>query len=268
MAEENRVAVITGGSSGIGAATALLFAQRGIRIALTYSGNAEGATSAVEACRAAGVDAVAVQSNVAEDAACRDLVSAVMDRWGRIDVLINNAGVTKSADQRNLDALDAEDFQRIYAVNLIGPYQMIRAALPALRAIGRGSVVNTSSIAGLSGVGSSIAYAASKGALNTMTLSLARSLAPEIRVNAVCPGFVDSEWWAKQHDPETIEKLRARARKTTPLGKVVTSEDVAEAIALLALGGASITGQLLAVENGMLLNIGQPLADARPGADQ
>jgi 3-oxoacyl-[acyl-carrier protein] reductase len=237
-------------------------AAKGLRIAATYSGNAEGAASVVAACEAAGVDAMALRSNVAEDADCREIVNEVLDRWGRIDVLVNNAGTTKSADQSNLDALDAEDFHRIYGVNVIGPYQMVRAALPALRASGRGSVVNTSSIAGISGIGSSMAYAASKGALNTMTLSMARSLAPEIRVNAVCPGFVDSEWWSKQHDEETTEKLRARARKTTPLRKVVTPEDVAEAIGLFALGGSSVTGQLMVIDNGMLLNIGQPLAAA------
>ena len=104
--------------------------------------------------------------------------------------------------------------------------------------------------------------AATKGALNTMTLSLARALAPEVRVNAVCPGFVDSEWWAKQMDEEKIEKLRERARATTPLHRVVTSEDVAEAIMLFALKGRSITGQLLVIDNGMLLNIGAPLRDA------
>ena len=262
MAEEQRVAIITGASSGIGAATARLFARDGVRVLATYGGNAAGAEAVVADCKAAGVDAVAMQGDVSDDAVCRAIAAAAEERWGRIDILINNAGTTKSANHADMDALSAEDFHRIYGVNVVGTYQMVRACKAALKASGAGAVVNTSSVAGLSGMGSSAAYAASKGALNTLTLSLARALAPEIRVNAVCPGFVDSEWWSKQHDEETIEKLRAGARAMTPLNRVVTSEDVAETIGLLALGGRSITGQLVTIDNGMLLAIGRPLAPA------
>ena len=258
MTTENRVAIVTGASSGIGAATARMLAQAGVKVAANYAGNADGAAAVVKACEEAGSEAIALQGDVSQDAVCRNIVNEVLDRFGRVDILVNNAGTTMSADMSDLDALDAADFQRIYGVNTIGVYQMVRAALPALKASGAGSVVNTSSIAGIAGIGSSMAYAASKGALNTMTLSLARSLAPEIRVNAVCPGFVDSEWWAKQHDEDTIEKLRERARATTPLKRVVSSEDVAEAIMLFALNGRSITGQLLVIDNGMLLTVGQP----------
>ena len=258
MTTENRVAIVTGASSGIGAATAKMLAEAGVKVAANYAGNAEGAAAVVRACEEAGSEAIALQGDVSQDAVCRSIVNEVSDRWGRVDILINNAGTTMSADMSDLDALDAADFQRIYGVNTIGVYQMVRAALPALKSSGAGTVINTSSIAGIAGIGSSMAYAASKGALNTMTLSLARSLAPEVRVNAVCPGFVDSEWWAKQHDEETIEKLRERARATTPLRRVVSSEDVAEAIMLFALHGRSITGQMLVIDNGMLLSIGQP----------
>lgn len=258
MTTENRVAIVTGASSGIGAATAKMLAEAGVKVAANYAGNAEGAASVVKACEDAGSEAIALQGDVSQDAVCRSIVNEVLDRWGRVDVLVNNAGTTMSADMSDLDALDAADFQRIYGVNTIGVYQMVRAALPALKASGSASVINTSSIAGIAGIGSSMAYAASKGALNTMTLSLARSLAPEVRVNAVCPGFVDSEWWAKQHDEAMIEKLRERARSTTPLRRVVSSEDVAEAIMLFALNGRSITGQMLVIDNGMLLSIGQP----------
>ena len=258
MTTENRVAIVTGASSGIGAATAKMLAEAGVKVAANYAGNAEGAAAVVRACEEAGSEAIALQGDVSQDAVCRSIVNEVLDRWGRVDILINNAGTTMSADMSDLDALDAADFQRIYGVNTIGVYQMVRAALPALKSSGAGTVINTSSIAGIAGIGSSMAYAASKGALNTMTLSLARSLAPKVRVNAVCPGFVDSEWWAKQHDEETIEKLRERARATTPLRRVVSSEDVAEAIMLFALNGRSITGQMLVIDNGMLLSIGQP----------
>ena len=258
---EERTAIVTGASSGIGAASALRLARAGVKVLVNYGGNTAGAEATVAACIDAGVDAFAMQGDVSDDATCRAIAKAAQERWGRIDILINNAGVTVSADHRELDALDATDFNRLYGVNLIGSYQMVRACLPLLQQATAASVINTSSIAGLSGMGSSIAYAASKGALNTMTMSLARSLAPEVRVNAVCPGFVDSEWWAKQTDEATIERLRARARATTPLNRVVTSDDVAEAIMLFALGGRSITGQMLTIDNGMLLNIGRPLAD-------
>ena len=259
---EERVAIVTGGSSGIGAATARGLARAGVRVVVNYAGNADGANAVVADCRAAGAEAQAVQGDVADDAACRAVAAAAMDRWGRIDVLVNNAGTTVSADHRDLDALDAGDFRRLYDVNLIGAYQMTRAAIAGLRASGNGSIVNTSSIAGVTGMGSSIAYAASKGALNAMTLALARSLAPEVRVNAICPGFVDSEWWARRHDEETIDKMRRRAADAAPLRRVAPSGEVAEAVLMFAIGSRSITGQLLVIDNGMSLNIGQPLADS------
>ncbi len=259
---EERVAIVTGASSGIGAATARGLAAAGVRVIVHYAGNADGAEAVVADCRAAGTEAEAVKGDIADDAACRAIAKAATDRWGRIDILVNNGGTTVSADARDLDALDGDDFRRLYDVNVIGTYQMTRAALPALRASGNGSVINTSSIAGLTGMGSSLAYAASKGALNTLTLGMARSLAPEVRVNAICPGFVDSAWWARRHDEETIEKMRQRSASSALLRRIAPPEEIAEAVLLFALGGRSITGQLLVVDNGMTLNIGQPLSDA------
>ena len=256
---EQRVAIVTGASSGIGAAAARMFAARGIRVVLNYAGNTAGAEAVAASCQAAGSEALIVQGDVGADDTCKAIVAQAMEAWGRVDVLVNNAGMTKAADPGDLDALSAEDFERIYRVNLIGAYQMIRAAVPALKGAEGGNVVNTSSIAGITGMGSSIAYAASKGAMNAMTLALARSLAPDIRVNAVCPGFVDSEWWAKQHDEARIEKLRDRARAVNLLGRLTTSEDVAETILHLALHAPTTTGVLHVVDSGLIQNIGQPL---------
>lgn len=256
---EERVAIITGASSGIGAAAAKMMAARGIRVTVNYAGNTAGAEAVVAHCRAAGPGALLVQGDVSDDATCRSIVQQTLEAWGRLDVLVNNAGTTKSADQRDLDALDAEDFQRIYGVNAVGTYQMVRAAAPSLKASGEGSVVNTSSIAGITGLGSSMAYAASKAAVNTMTMSLARSLAPNVRVNAICPGFVDSEWWAKQHDEATIERLRKSAAASTLLGRGATSGEVAEIVVFYALQARSVTGQLIVVDNGTSINIGTPL---------
>ncbi|MDE2464675.1 MAG: SDR family NAD(P)-dependent oxidoreductase, partial [Alphaproteobacteria bacterium] len=192
---DGKTAIVTGSASGIGAATAMRLASRGARVLVNYAKSAAEAEEVVATIRAAGGTADAVKANVAEDSDCRGLVQAAVTRWGGIDILINNAGTTKFAAHHDLDALSAEDFAHIYAVNTIGPFQMVRAARAALAASGDGTVVNVSSIAGVLGMGSSIAYAASKGALNTMTLSLARALAPSIRVNAVCPGFVATAWF-------------------------------------------------------------------------
>lgn len=259
MAEPRRVAIVTGASSGIGAVSARGFAARGLNVLINYAGNTAGAEATAAACRAEGVEAIVHQGDVGADDVCQAMAAQALSQWGRIDVLVNNAGTTKSADPSDLAQLSADDFERIYRVNVIGAYQMIRAAVPALKASGQGSIVNTSSIAGITGMGSCLAYAASKGAMNSLTLGLARSLSPEIRVNAVCPGFVDSEWWGKQHDEATIQKLRERAMAVTLLNRVVTPEDVAEAVLHFALGARSTTGQLHVVDNGLTLNIGQPV---------
>lgn len=257
-----RVAIVTGGSSGIGAATARGLAEAGLHVVVTYAGNADGAAKVVSECEAKGVEAVAVQGDVSDDAACHAIAAAAIERWGRIDVLINNGGTTKIANPHDLSALSAEDFQRIYGVNVVGTYQMTRAAEAALRVGEAPAIVNTSSIAGTHGLGSSIAYMASKGALNSMTLALARSFAPEVRVNAICPGYVATEWW-REVDDATSDKMAARSASAALLQRVASAEDIAEAVLFFALHARAVTGQLLIVDNGMTLNIGQPLADVQ-----
>ncbi|MBU6472374.1 MAG: SDR family oxidoreductase, partial [Alphaproteobacteria bacterium] len=199
-----KVAIVTGSATGIGAATAVGLARRGAHVLVNYARSAAEAEKTAQAARAAGAPYGAkvkvVQADVSADADCRRLAEAALAEWGRLDILVNNAGTTKFATAADLDALSAEDFAAIYAVNVIGPFQMARAAAPALKTggqngAGMGAIVNVSSFAAISGVGSSIAYAASKGALNTLTLSLARTLAPEVRVNAVCPGYVATAWF-------------------------------------------------------------------------
>lgn len=255
------VAVITGASSGIGAATAKHLAASGADVVVGYRGNSQGAEEIAEACRTTGSTATVFQADVSQDEDCRALVEHCLAEHGRLDILVNNAGTTKFASPHKLDALDAEDFTRLTAVNLAGPYQMVRAAKQALMDSPRASVVNVSSHSGISGVGSSIAYAASKGALNTMTLSLARALAPTIRVNAVCPGFVDTPWHEKADMLQGVrmEEFHERMRETAPLKRVTQAEDVAEAIGWFALGGKAITGVLLVVDGGTHLTIGKPV---------
>ena len=197
-----------------------------------------------------------VQADVGLDADCRKLAAAAMEAWGRIDILVNNAGTTKFAAHSDLDALSADDFAGIYATNVIGPFQMVRACAPALKAGGAGAIVNVSSIAGIAGVGSSIAYAASKGALNTLTLSLARTLAPEIRVNAVCPGYVATPWFSKRFGEEAAGRITEQQAAAVPLKRAASADDVAGTVLFLA-GPESrhITGEFIVIDGGMHLDI-------------
>jgi 3-oxoacyl-[acyl-carrier protein] reductase len=254
---DRKVAIVTGASSGIGASIAMDLAAAGCNVVVNFSRNREGGEAVAEACRLEGGEAVAVQGDISIDGDCRKLVQVAQDQWGRIDVLINNAGMTRFADAKDLDALDDQDFARIFAVNVTGCYQVCRAAAAALKET-VGSIVNISSHSGISGIGSSIAYAASKGALNTMTLSLARSLSPEIRVNAICPGFVDTDWMAARLETKELAAFNKKAAGIAPLKRIVTPGDVAEAARWFALGGSTITGQLLVIDGGTHLTVGAP----------
>jgi 3-oxoacyl-[acyl-carrier protein] reductase len=260
MAEQTsrRAAVVSGSATGIGAACARHLAAAGLNVVINYTKSADEAEATAEACRALGVEALVVQGDVAEDADCRALAAAALDAWGDLDVLVNNAGTTRFVAAGDLESLTADDFAAIFAVNVTGAYQLTRAAAPHLKAAG-GAVVNVSSHSGFSGIGSSMAYAASKGALNTLTLSLARALAPEVRVNAVCPGFVDTRWFAGRLNPAEMAAFRARAAEVAPLGLLVTPDQVAEAVCWFALGGRAITGQLLVVDGGTHLTVARPL---------
>jgi 3-oxoacyl-[acyl-carrier protein] reductase len=253
MELKGAVSIVTGSATGAGAACAIRLAAKGGRVIVNYTKSEADARETVKNCQAAGGEAFAVKADVASDAECRALAQAGLDRWGRIDALINNAGITKFAAAADLDALTAEDFQRIYAVNVIGPYQMIRACVPAMKNQGGGAIVNISSISGVMGIGSSTAYIASKGALNAMTLALARSLAPEIRVNAVCPGLIETRWHLSRYSPEDYAKFKAGYEKTVPLAKAASADDVAEVAVWLLEGAAQVTGETILVDGGLHL---------------
>lgn len=247
-----KAAIVTGSATGVGAATVLALAGRGYDVLVNYSKSEAEAEASAAACRQAGADVLLKRADVAQDADCRALAAAAMERWGRIDALVNNAGVTSFAGATRWDAIDAATFQRIVGVNALGTLQMIRACAPHMKAAG-GAIVNVSSIAGALGIGSSVAYIASKGAVNSMTLYFARALAPEIRVNAVCPGLIETRWFVDGIGQEGFEKVKASYESGAPLKRASTAADVADAIVWLIEGARTVTGELVLLDSGVHL---------------
>jgi 3-oxoacyl-[acyl-carrier protein] reductase len=249
----NYVVLVTGASTGLGRAIAVEVAERGASVVIiNYARSEEEAKETARLVEAHGAEAVLAQGDVADDDACK-AIAAAAEPFGRIDALFNNAGMTKFApDHSDLDAVNSEDFLRLYAVNVVGAFQMIRACRSLLEAApAPGAVVNTSSIAAVTGIGSSVPYAASKGAMTTMTLSLARSLAPRIRVNAVCPGFIDTPWFGKSMPAQSVERLRQGTANATPLKVASNAEDIAGAAVFLAAPASRhVTGETLLVDAG------------------
>jgi 3-oxoacyl-[acyl-carrier protein] reductase len=242
-----KACIVTGSSSGVGAATALALASRGASVLINCVRSRDAADEVAERCKAYGGDAIVVAGDVADNTVCHALAAAALERWGRIDGLVNNAGATKFVAAHLLGGLSAEDFHEIYAVNVVAAFQMVRACEQGLRAAG-GAVVNVSSVASQDGVGSSIAYAASKGALNTLTIALARALGPQVRVNAVLPGFIETPW-LRRGLGERYETFKAAYRANAALDAVLSPEDVAESI-LFLLESPKLTGQLLRLDAG------------------
>ncbi len=252
-----QVAIVTGSSQGIGAAAARGLAAGGAKIVVNYASNKAAADATVAACKELGGAAIAIKADVADDTACKKLVEAAINEWGQLDILVNNAGTTKFMNHDNLEGLDKADFEQIYALNLIAPYQMAKHARPHLEKSDAPSVVNISSVAGVRGVGSSIAYAASKGALNSMTLALARTLGHnKIRVNAVCPGFVGTNWFRNAFGDDGFNMIVEAQKNITPMNQVAGPEDITGPILFFASRmSGHVTGQLLVVDGGMLLGM-------------
>lgn len=253
-----KVVVVTGASTGLGRAIAVETAQRGAAaVIVNYASSATEAEETARLVRNEGADAVLVQGDVGEDADCKKIVAAAQP-LGRIDALFNNAGTTVFApNHADLDAVSGDDFLRLYRVNVVGAYQMVRAARALLEAADQpGAVVNTASIAAVTGIGSSVPYAASKGAMTTMTLSLARALAPKIRVNAICPGFIDTPWFGKAMPEERVARIREGTAASVPLKVASTAEDIAGAAVFLAAPASRhITGETLLVDAGLHLGM-------------
>jgi 3-oxoacyl-[acyl-carrier protein] reductase len=241
---ENKVALITGGGTGIGREIGLAFAREGATVLINYSRSKREAEETQSKIQSHGVKAVIFEADVSDDGQVRDMLDKITSRFGRLDILVNNAGYTELVPYEDLEALTDDLWQRIMAVNLMGTFYCTRAAVPLLKKAESGCVINTASVSGLSGVGSSIPYSVSKGAVITLTKSLAGSLAPEIRVNAVAPGFVRTRWVAGWED-----FLQSHI-DATPLGRLAEADDVAEVVLFLATGGRFVTGQIIAVDGG------------------
>ena len=248
-----KVALVTGSSSGLGAVTAKMLAGKGWNVAVHYAKGRAGADATAAECEKLGAEVLVCQGDVSVDADCRRIVEESVKKFGRLDALVNSAGATKFVDHTDLEGLASDDFAHILMVNVLGPYQMIRAAAPHLKATGDASVVNVSSISGVVAGGSCHAYGASKAALNNMTKSLARVMGPEIRVNAVCPGFMNTPWMSSNLGEERKEIYRKQWQTQTPLQMAAEPEDVAEIILWFIEAAGLVTGQILVTDAGYTL---------------
>lgn len=254
MSQSGRVALVTGSSRGVGAATVKLLSEKGWNVVINYS-KSEGEAKEVQAtCEAMKAETLLCRADVSNDDDCRRVVDETLNKWGRIDALVNNAGTTKFCDHRNLEGLSKDDFLHIYSANVIGPYQMIRAAAPHLKKAGRAAVVNVASIAGALGIGSSVAYCASKAALINLTTTMARILGPEVRVNAVCPGFIQGEWLRQGMGDQAYETTKNFWETTMPLKMTATPETVADTIVYFIEGAPLVTGEALLLDAGLHLS--------------
>lgn len=257
---QGMAAIVTGGATGIGAATVRALAERGVQVAINYASSRDKAEALA---REVGNGAIAVQADIGRDEQCRALAEAAHAAFGRIDFLVNNAGRTKHVNHEDLEGLSADDFLDIYRLNTVAAFQMIRACAPALRAGPGSAIVNVASVAGTFGMGSSVAYACSKGALITLTKSMARVLAPQIRVNAVAPGYVGTGWFSDKLSPEAFDALNARIAGQVPMAIATMAEDVAAPIVhLLDPAMRSVTGETLLVDAGGHLDVA---LSRRPG---
>jgi len=246
------VAIITGASRGVGSEVAKKLSENGWNITLTCSNSIKDAEKVSAFCQDLGAETLVIKADVSEDTSCKETVQKTLDKWGSLDALINNAGTTKFNPHDNLEGLSKQDFLDLYAINTVGPYMMIKESREALLNSSNPSVVNVASIAGVVGIGSSVAYAASKGALINMTKSLARALGP-IRINAVCPGFIQGDWLKNGLGAETYEFVKKSTEDSVPLNLTCTAEQVAETISYFVESGSTITGETLILDGGMHL---------------
>ncbi len=243
-----RAALVTGASSGIGRAAVLALAEAGFDVTINYSGNAAGAERTAELAAALGAKTLVVRCDVSDDPGVRAMLAQHQAAFGRLDALVNNAGTTTNVAPKNFDEMTAEEWDRVFAVNVRGVFQVTRASVAMLREA-KGSVVNTASIVGLRPGPQPLPYAASKASVVSLTKLLALNLGPEIRVNAVAPGWMEGEWMERMLG-ERYDDLMGRRAKATPLKRVVTADDVGETILNLLVSNKMVTGEVVVIDGG------------------
>ena len=246
---ERKSALVTGASTGIGRSAALALARAGYDVAINYRSSDAAAEQVAAEARRLGAKALLCKCDVAEDAAVRAMLRQVAAAFGKLDALVNNAGTTTEVRPRDLDALSVEEWDRVFAVNVRSIFLVTRAALPLLRKSPSPAIVNTASIVGLRPGPQPLPYAASKAAVVNLTKTLALNLGPEIRVNAVAPGWMEGGWM-KRMLKDKYDELMGRRAKLTPLKRVVTADDVAETMLSLIEGNRFVTGEIVVVDGG------------------
>lgn len=244
----DKVAIVTGAAVGIGREIAVTFGGEGARVVVNYSKSQREAEETAERVRQAGGEPLLAQADVSRDDQVRVMVRQTLDRFGRVDVLVNNAGITRRVPFSDLEALTDDVWDRLYSVNVKGTFFCCRAVVEPMRRQGHGRIINIASTAGLRPAGSSIAYCASKAAVVQLTNCLAKTLGPEIRVNAIAPGFIDETRW--NVGVPNLDVLRQNAAQEVPLRRVGLPTDVAEVALFLATGADFMTGSIIVVDGG------------------
>jgi 3-oxoacyl-[acyl-carrier protein] reductase len=249
MSSDKPLALVTGAATGIGRSAATALAKNGYDVVINYSKSEDAAKMTARDAEAAGAKTLLHRCDVSDDADVRAMLAATEKEFGRLDVLINNAGTTVDVEPKNLDEMTVDAWNRVFAVNVLGLFLVTRAALPLLKKSPNGCIVNTCSIAGLRPSAQPLPYAASKAAVANLTKTLANALGPQIRVNAVAPGWIEGEWM-KRTLAGNYEGLMARRAKYTPLKRCCTEDDVADSMLSLILHNRFVTGEIIIVDGG------------------
>jgi 3-oxoacyl-[acyl-carrier protein] reductase len=251
MDVRGKTAIVTGSAVGVGRATALDLARRGANVVINYSRSEDDAKEALRLVEAEGAKALLVKCDVSRDDQVQAMVRQTVETFGGLHVLVNNAGMTHFVAMNDLDGMKEEYWDDIYAVNVKGVFFCCRAASKAMKESGGGAIVNIASIAGIRAVGSSIAYAASKAAVINMTIALARVLGPEIRVNCVAPGFIETRWLRNGLGEQVYEAAKAQQTRVAALNAVCQPEDVSQLVLSLVEGADLVTGQTMLIDGGV-----------------
>ncbi|PXW97637.1 3-oxoacyl-[acyl-carrier protein] reductase [Sphaerotilus hippei] len=246
---ERKKALVTGAATGIGRAAVLALARAGFDVALNYGSSARAAEATAAEAQALGAKTLLLQCDVSDDAAVRRMMAAIDEAWGHLDALVSNAGTTATWKVKDLESLDMAEWDRTFAVNVRGTFQVARAAVPLLRKGTDPAIVNTASIVGLRPGPQPLPYAASKAAVVNLTKTLAWNLGPDIRVNAVAPGWMEGDWMERMLGEKYDQLMGARA-KATPLKRCVTADDVAEVMLNLLTANRFVTGEIVVIDGG------------------